>query len=185
MAVSGTDFDPRRALAALMYLVREASDDLYILMKMFYVADKEHLRIAGHFMAGDDYFAMPQGSTPSGAYDLVKFVRGDHGIHRGLPEVQEFFEVKNHTQIELIADVPEDAISEVAKQCLDSAVAQYQEHPNWLYWWRAAHDGAWDNTVREDALAPPISVEDIARTTPDNDLLLAHLADPYPEAAEG
>lgn len=185
MSVSSIEFDPRRALAALMYLVQNTSNDLYMLMKMLYVADKEHLRIAGKFIAGDDYIAMQQGATPSGAYDLIKYVRGDHGIHRGLPEVSDFFEVRHHTQIELKADVPGGAISEVARRCLDDVIAQYCEHPNWLYWYRAAHDGAWNESVSEGALAPSMAVESIARVVPDNEDLLEHLANPYPEAAEG
>ena len=185
MPVSSIEFDPRRALAALMYLVQNTSNDLYILMKMLYVADKEHLRIAGRFMAGDDYIAMQEGATPSGAYDLVKYVRGDHGVHRGLRDVGNYIRVTNRIEVENVADVPETALSTIAKRCLDDVIQQYREHPNWLYWYRAAHDSAWDDSVSEGAFAPPMNVESIARAIPDNEALLEHIADPYPEAAEG
>jgi hypothetical protein len=185
MAVAVNSFDPRRALAALTYLVRESSDDLYILMKMLYVADKMHLAKTGRFMAGDDYVAMEQGATPSGAYDLAKFVRGDHRLHRGLANVGEFFRVENRTKLVLTAEVPEEHLSAISKECLDTVVAMYQQHPNWPYWWRLAHDGAWTASLRDNSLAPPMDLQTVAKATPNNEALLEYLADPYPEAAEG
>jgi hypothetical protein len=184
MAVPVNEFDPKRALAALMYLVRESSSNLYTLMKMIYVADKIHLRLSGRYMANDDYVAMEQGATPSGAYDLVKYVRGNHQLHRGLPEAQQYFRVIDNTEIELTADVPEDDISQIARQCLDEVIGLYRQHPNWVYWYRQAHDAAWQESLRENALAPQMDILDVAKTTPDNESLLDYLSDPYPEAAE-
>ena len=185
MSVSVHQFDPRKSAAALTYLVREASDNLYTLMKMLYVADKKHLSVAGRFMAGEDYIAMEQGATPSGAYDLVKYVRGDHGNHRGLPDVNDLFRVEDRTRLVLTADVPEEDLSDVAKACLDEVVQLHVLHPNWFYWWREAHDSAWQDSVREDAAAPPMAIESVGRTLPNNGPLLKFLADPYPEANEG
>lgn len=185
MAVSGNEFDPKRALAALMYLVRESSSNLYTLMKMIYVADKIHLGLTGRYMAGDDYIAMEQGATPSGAYDLVKYVRGNHQLHRGLPEAKQHFRVVENNKLELISEVPEDDISGTMRQSLDEVIQLYQQHPNWVYWYRKAHDAAWEESVRENAIAPPMDIVAVAKTIPDNDLLLDYLSDPYPEAAEG
>jgi len=185
MAVSGNEFNPRRALAALMYLAQASSTDLYELMKMLYVADKMHLGLTGRFMAGDDYVAMPKGAMPSGAYDLVKYVRGDHLMHRGLPEVGEYFRVDDKIKIVLARDVPEADISDIARQCLDNVIELYRQHPNWVFWWKEAHDSAWHASLREDALNPPMAIEAVAKATPDNQELLDYLSDPYPEAAEG
>ena len=185
MAVSAHKFDARKAVAALTYLVREASDNLYTLMKMLYVADKKHLSIAGRFLAGDDYIAMEQGATPSGAYDLVKYVRGDHGNHRGLPEVKNLFRVEDRTRLVLTADVPEEDLSKIAKACLDEVIQLYAMHPNWVYWYREAHDAAWEESVSENAFAPPMAIESVGRTIPNNEPLMELLADPYPEANEG
>jgi len=185
MAVSVREFDPKIALAALMYLVREASNDLYRVMKMLYVADKLHLEKTGRFMAGDDYIAMEQGATPSGAYDIVKYVRGDHQLHRGMPEASSFFSVEDRTSIILRRGVPEDDISPVAMECLNLVAEKYREHPNWQYWYQEAHDPAWQASLDEGALAPPMSKQSIAQAIPDNEDLLAYLADPYPEVVEG
>jgi len=185
MAVSVNEFDPKPALAAFMYLVSEVSDDLYKVMKMLYVADKLHLHKTGRFIAGDDYIAMEQGATPSGAYDIFKYVRGDHQLDRGLPEAKNFFAVKDRKKIILTNAVPKDDLSPIALECLDSVIALYREHPNWQYWYKQAHDPAWQESLDEGAFAPPMSINAIARTTPDNEDLLAYLADPYPEAKEG
>lgn len=185
MPVVEDQFDAKKAVAALTYLVREASDNLYILMKMLYVADKKHLSLAGRFMSGDQYVAMEQGAIASGAYDLVKFVRGDHGNHRGCPEVRTIFDVEDRTRLVLKADVPERHLSEAAKACLDEVVALYKAHPHWLYWYRQAHDQAWNESVREDAGAPPITIESVGRAIEENESLMEFLADPYPEAQEG
>lgn len=183
MAVSVNEFDPQRALAALMYLVRGASNDLYTLMKMLYVADKKHLSLSGRFIAGDNYVAMERGATPSGAYDLVKYVRGDHCLHRGLPEAKQFFRIEDRTRLELTADVPEDDLSEVAIRCLDEVVEMYRQHPNWVFWYRLAHDAAWQESLQENAPAPPIDIVAVARTTPNSQSLLDYLSDPHPETA--
>jgi len=184
MTVSVNEFDPKIALAALMYLVREASDDLYTLMKMLYVADKKHLSLSGRFIAGDDYIAMENGATPSGAYDLVKYVRGDHSLHRGLPEVNQFIRVEDKTRLELTADVPEDDLSEIAIRCLDEVVGLWHKHPNWVFWYKLAHDTAWQESLQENNPAPPIDIEAVARSIPNSQSLLDYLSDPYPETAD-
>jgi hypothetical protein len=185
MAAQVNEFDPRRALGALMYLARATTNDLYILMKMLYVADKKHLAITGRYIAGDQYVAMEAGATPSGAYDIAKFVRGDHRLHRGFPLARRYIEVRDQTKVNLLADVPEGYISELAQKCLDEVVTLYREHPNWVYWFKQAHDSAWTASLKEGELAPPIDIKAVAGTIKENGPLLDYLADPYPEAAKG
>lgn len=178
-AMNITSFEPQSAVAAIMYLASRASNDLYMVMKMLYVADKRHLNDTGRFMYGDNYVAMGEGSTPSGAYDLVKYVRGNNENHYGFPEAKEFFAVDGNS-INLIADVPLDHLSEVALHYLDEVVEENERaQGHFRYWWKAAHDPSWFFTRESNTIsnAPSISVTDIAEKSLENPELVAYLSE--------
>ena len=174
MTISIIQFSPKKAVAALAYLINGTTTDMYLLMKMLYVADKKHLAKSGRFIAGDRYVAMPKGATPSGTYDLVKFVRGDGNSHFGFPEAREILTVDSDThQFELLSNVPEQHLSPAAKECLDEVIEKYKENPSVSYWFRAAHDSAWTKTKVRHPIdnAPQMSDVAIASTIPDSDEL--------------
>jgi len=178
VTISIIQFSPKKAVAALAYLINGATTDMYVLLKMLYVADKKHLAKSGRFMAGDKYVAMPKGATPSGTYDLVKFVRGDGDSHFGFPEIRDILTVDPEThQIELLSDVPEQHLSRAAKECLDEVIDKYRENPSLGYWFKAAHDSAWTKTKVRHPIdgAPQISGVAIASTIPDSDELQDYL----------
>lgn len=180
MTVGVVKFSPAVALVAIMKIVRDATDNLYMTMKMIYVADKMHFKKTGRFMFGDEYWSMEAGATPSGAYDLIKFVRGD-GADIGFPDAKLFISVDADIhKITLLKDVPEGRLSEFVRQCLDSVISDHtQNNRTFSYWWRLAHDGAWES-ARDGSSGETVKMDEreIAKTIPENDELLALLDDP-------
>ena len=180
MAVRIVNFSPASALAAIMRIARDATSDMYTIMKMIYVADKVHFERTGRFMFGDYYASMDYGATPSGAYDLVKFVRGD-GADIGFPEAKEFIGVNGVThEITLLREVRDESLSTLARECLDDVILDHvQNRRNINYWSEKAHDSAWD-TARESTGGQTVRMDEreIAKTIPNSDQLLAYLDDP-------
>ncbi|MBE9547987.1 MAG: SocA family protein [Proteobacteria bacterium] len=178
MTISFIQFSPEKAVAALTYLINGTTNDMYLALKMLYVADKKHMAKSGRFIAGDNYVAMTNGATPSKTYDLVKFVRGDGSSHYGYPEVRNFFTIdaKSH-QITLSAAVPEQLLSPIAKECLDEVIEEYQRDDSFRHWYNAAHDRAWTKTKLSHPItgAPEMSDKAIASTIPNSDALLTYL----------
>lgn len=180
MTVSINNFSPEKALAALMYLVRHTTDNMYVVMKMLYVVDKIHLEKTGRFMAGDYYVAMGKGATPSGTYDIVKFVRGDGIYDCGFPKAKDFFSIDcESNRIALKRDVPEQHLSEIARTCLDAVIREYSANSNSGHWFRRAHDSAWSKTraLHPFSKAPDMSDERIAATLPNSNEVLGALSE--------
>lgn len=69
-----------KTLAAMLYLVKRAGGELdyYKLVKMMYIADREHLRRKGHTVTRDFYVRMPHGSTGSKTLEMLQGVKGEH-----------------------------------------------------------------------------------------------------------
>lgn len=179
MAVRAIQFSPEIALAAIMRIVRDATPNLYTVMKMLYVADKQHLELTGRLMFGDWYSSMDAGATPSGAYNLAKFVRGE-GSDMGYPEARDYLRLDPEThEFELLDDVREEYLSEISVRCLDSVIADHvQNNRDHNYWYRRAHDGAWEAARERSGGEPvPITEREIADTVPNNEALIEFLED--------
>ena len=172
-----TSFSPQKAVAALMYIVSKATDNMYNALKMLYVADKRHLNDTGRYMFGETYVAMKKGATPSGVYDIVKYVRGDGDNHYNFTNAKNLFSV-NNDKIVLKQDVPTDHISEAAKTYLDGVVKENQG-ASIFHWYRAAHDSAWKSVWFQGVLSGSrdITPQDIAEKSLQNDSLLQYLND--------
>ena len=179
MAVKSDTFTPESAVAALMFLAERATQNLYDVLKMLYVADKRHLNDTGRFMFGDEYCAMKKGALPSNAYNLVKYVRGDGDSHYGFPEAKEWFEVRDN-KIRPLRDVPEQFLSQSALTHLQE-VAREHKGPfrSFWHWYRAAHDDAWKVAWdrRGERMSEEITPQDIAQEALRNDELLQYLND--------
>jgi uncharacterized phage-associated protein len=73
MAVEFT-FNFPRSLAVLTYIASKNITDLsiYRLLKIVFLADRQHLLRYGRTITGDQYCALPDGPVPSRLYDLLK-----------------------------------------------------------------------------------------------------------------
>jgi len=162
-------FDPEKALEVLLY-VAERCSDMYTALKILYFADKQHLAEFGRQIYGDSYVAMKEGPVPSGAYDLVKFARGD-GWYTFSRDVQEALDVRDRITLVPRRKANIDLLSESDIQCLDNAIRKYG-HMSFGRLKKLSHrDGAYRRADRNDF----ISLEEIIKTLPDGELLREHL----------
>ena len=153
-------FDREKALEVILYIAQKAQlNDKYHIVKILFLADKEHLSKYGRFICGDHYVKMEYGPTPSGTYDIVKRrnrefrCEGDNLIPNRHPNM-EFF---SKTDIE----------------CLDNAIQQLG-----LKSFDEVHAISQDETFME-AEGRDITVEEIARNLQNADEVLDYLHEYY------
>lgn len=161
-------FDAEKAIEVLLY-VAQRCPDMYTALKVLYFADKRHLARYGRFICGDRYVAMSHGPVPSNIYDLVKYVRGDGFCVTDLP-VHEAFRMEGYSIVPLRAPRL-DLLSESDVECLTSAIEELG-HLHFLELQKRSHrEQAFQEADRNDFM----SVEGIARSLPDGELLLDYL----------
>jgi uncharacterized phage-associated protein len=172
----GQRFDPRKGIEAILYVASRVQDPTFHrVSKILYFADKYHLAHYGAFICGDDYVAMKHGPVPSGIYDILKAVRGDGDFGMG-EEAGRAFAVEDGMRVRPRRDPNLDELSESDREALDSAVAEYGGL-SFKELTDRSHDRAWDAADENEFM----EIDEIARTTPDNDRLVAYVRDPFPE----
>ena len=66
-------WNPAKAIAAAAYIVgRLGKVDKIKLVKMLYIADRDHFLKHGYPITGDVQYALPKGPAPSKTYDMLK-----------------------------------------------------------------------------------------------------------------
>jgi uncharacterized phage-associated protein len=156
-----------KAIEVLLYITQR-QQDMYTALKVLYFADKAHLSQYGRFICGESYVAMSHGPVPSGTYDIIKYVRGD-GWCLSNNAAQACFRVSDN-QIAPLRDPNLDMLSASDIECLDAAIEHYG-HLSFSELRRQSHDKAYQSADKNDF----ISVESIAQSLPDGDLLLEYL----------
>jgi len=162
-------FDTEKAIEVLLYIA-ERSPNVYNALKVLYFADKDHLSKYGRLICGDSYVAMRRGPVPSGAYDLVKYARGDGLYWTDIP-LNEAFSVQDHS-IVLHRKANLDLLSESDVECLDTAIEKYGYLP-FGELKKLSHDNAFKSADENDF----IPLEAIVKTLPNGDLLWDYLED--------
>jgi uncharacterized phage-associated protein len=150
--------DAEKALEVIVY-VSQKTHDLFHVVKTIYYADKMHLENYGRLITGDYYVAMEDGPVPSGAYDLIKYVRGDdytyeEKIINARPE--KAIRAKGNT----VAPRREpnlDYLSESDRECLDIAIEKYAGMDGGKLWEIVHEEESYKKTERNK----PISLRDI------------------------
>src|SRR3989304_372932 len=165
---SPVGFKPEKALHAILYVADklQREDNLYATLKVIYFADKDHLHRYGRFIFGDNYVAMSHGPVPSGAYDIVKYVRGD-GWDIGFEQARTAFAVKENKHIQIYENPNTDVFSDSDIECLDHAVAKYGKL-SFSELKKCSHDDAYDKADLNEY----IPIEAIAATFTDGQLLI-------------
>jgi len=176
-AQSRADFDPEKALEALIYVASRVEHDMYRTLKTIYVADKCHLERFGSLIFGSSYLALPFGPVPDEAYDIVKFVRGSISTSP-VEHAIEAFAVEGNDIIPC-REPDLDVLSRSDIDCLDTAIDQCQ-HLSFPELKKLTHDDAYLATPSNSRIA----IEAIAATLPNSAELIQHLADPHPGEAE-
>ncbi|MEP7246474.1 MAG: Panacea domain-containing protein [Gammaproteobacteria bacterium] len=71
MVATPWNFDPDKAVEAILFTSTTAGTTLYETLKLLYLADKLHLERYGRLIFGDHYVAMEHGPVGSDAYDVM------------------------------------------------------------------------------------------------------------------
>jgi len=119
--------DTEKALEVILY-ISKYTHNLFNIVKTLYFADKLHLEKYGRQITGDYYIAMNKGPVPSGAFDLIKFARGDkfnfeEKIVKVKPEIALKVVDKNQVYPNRAPDL--DLLSESDVECLNEAIKVY------------------------------------------------------------
>jgi uncharacterized phage-associated protein len=118
----------RKILQALYYIQNNAPQDnpdrfnKVYLLKMFYFADRYHLRHFGYLASRDTYFAMKLGPVASNAYNILKKDQGNINSAE-ISCLQSVEEISEHdVRIKFQND---DELSKSYKKALDFALKEF------------------------------------------------------------
>jgi uncharacterized phage-associated protein len=169
-------FDADKALEAIAYIADQAGTDLYVTLKLIYLADKLHLERYGRFIFGDWYAALEYGPVASHSYDIMKHARGDRPVSLA-KHARDVLRVDPTTNAISLLRAPNlDELSQSDIECLDEAVQKYGRL-GFGEIKRLTHDEAYNATARNGEM----SLEAIASTTRRAAELIQHLSDPHPD----
>lgn len=162
-------FDKKKAVEAILYLTpRVSKPDVYDICKLLYIADKTSLEKYGRFVFGESYFALPEGATPSNAYDLLK---------RAWDRPIDGIRVLKEGKVISLREPDLDYLSESDIECLDQTIgifggasidARKKEAHD------AAYDKAWATRGKKGSVKIPI--ESIAELFANADDLIDYLS---------
>lgn len=165
-------FDAEKALEVILYVASNAHiPDVYHVLKILYFADKNHLEENGRFIFGDSYVAMAHGPVPSGAYDIIKYVRNSSSLI-SLEHAKASFEVSPDHTIQPLRPPDLDLLSKTEIKCLDDSMRE-NGALTFAELKMKSHDAAFKSADVNDV----ISVEAIASTLADGNLIIEHLQD--------
>ena len=169
-------FDPEKALQVILYLATKAAiPDIIHVCKCLYFADKKHLEQVGRFICGDNYIAMTNGPVPSGTYDLIRDVKDPNRRSLWADDARSTFGLQGW-RIMPLAQPDTSVFSKNELASLDWAIENYSA----LTARQLIDISHEEKAYKEADPNGDISIEAIARSLPDADLLLEHLRDPDP-----
>jgi len=150
-------FEPEKAVECVLYLAaRLPRPGLHNIAKVFYFADKRHLREYGRLICGDSYVAMKYGPVPSAIYGMLKAVRGDARdqwtpARAVVKRAKGALAVSGH-RVKPLRSANLMELSDSDNECLDWAIKRYGGYlfPQLT---RASHDRAWKNTLPNTAIS--------------------------------
>ena len=116
---------PDKLVETMLYLsLKEMELDQYKMVKLLYLADREHLRRFGRPITFDKYVAMPFGPVASAAFDLLKGRKALGVDPSTLP-----FEMCNHDKIVIVdhpkRDIDRSVFSKSDLMVLDQIAEKY------------------------------------------------------------
>lgn len=181
----------RKILQALYYIQENAHKDnssrqnIMYLIKLFYFADRYHIRHFGFLASNDIYYAMKKGPVASHALDILK----SNTMRINSAEVGLLSDIINISEYEVeISKQADDELSESFKEALDFSIKTFGEFSHWILS-DISHDYPEWKKLEEDLKASnslQINIEDFF----ENPKTLANLnkcninEDPYAEDEE-
>ena len=123
-------FDVHKTIAAVAFLIEHEGGqlDMFLGLKMLYLADRESLVRWGKTITGDSFVSMPKGPVLSEVYNLFKGV-GDFD-HQA--EWDGCFSEKVNHSIHLLCPASVDLLSEREMEVLEEARQQVNRFAPWV-----------------------------------------------------
>ena len=124
------DFDIEKATAAAAYLIERkgGEENMFVLIKTLYYADRSALIKWGKTITGDSFVSMPKGPVLTEVYNLFKGV-GDFEYQA---EWDACFSEKVNHSIHLLCPASVDLLSEREMEVLEEARKQVNRFAPWL-----------------------------------------------------
>ncbi|MDD9884665.1 MAG: Panacea domain-containing protein [Gammaproteobacteria bacterium] len=150
-------FEPAKAVECVLYLAaRLPRPGLHNIAKIFYFADKRHLREYGRLICGDSYVAMKYGPVPSAIYGMLKAVRGDARDQwtppRAVVKRAKDALAVSGCRVKPLREADLMELSDSDVECLEWAVKKYGRCLfNELT--HVSHDAAWKSTPPNTAIS--------------------------------
>lgn len=167
-------FNPQKALEVLVYLAEKLPNPTKAhISKVLYYADQDHLQHYCRFICGDRYYAMPDGSVPSGIFDIIKDVSGEHKskFYPGI-DSDAAFAVQNKYIVKPKRPADLDYLSLSDIECLDSAIKEHG-HKSFSQLSRLSHE---EPAYKEAAPNSEMSVITMARQFENSNDLISLIA---------
>ena len=173
-----TIFDAEKALACLLYVARAlpSEQNLYVVLKAIYRANKTHLERYGRELIHQRYQALDWGAVPALAYDITTHVR-DGKVQNHMPQdVREKISVSKTHTIKPLIEVPLHLLSQSDIECLDEAINFYAPKAKDFSWvaTNAHEDPAYIKNYAKKPNGDIPLTDIISLDLPNGNLLLEH-----------
>lgn len=124
-------FNEEKTLNAILYLAGQAGKiDLYLLMKMLYLADRAHITKWGRTITGDSYKKMDLGPVPDNAYKMINSLRGGPQWHANLENCLQYQENKRKKEY-FVTAVCSPKLRKMSKSDRATLDAVYQDYKDY------------------------------------------------------
>lgn len=154
-----------KILQAFAYIAERAPahrQNMYNVLKVFYLADKLHMERYGRFIFDERYSAMQRGPVPSCAYDLMKKIKKGGALPESMssPVV-----VGEDNMVFSLRQADEDLFSGSDLLCIDEII----ELSKTKDLGDLSHDDAWKQTQQNSFM----SIQAILSTLQNSDMLVS------------
>lgn len=150
-------YEDQRIKEVLLYILSKTGViDYYHLMKILYLAERQHLAKWGEKITTDDYYALPHGPVPTRIYDALKAVKeGDKGLLADVITVEK--DMPNVTPLrtpnmEYLSKSEVEALDNAIAKNIVKSFAELEQMTHDEYYHKALTNGR------------KMSIEDIARS---------------------
>lgn len=151
------NYEDQRIKEVLLYILSKTGVvDYYHLMKILYLAERQHLAKWGEKITSDDYYALPHGPVPTRIYDSLKNVK--EGKENFLSDVIAVDQ--DSPKVTPLRTPDMDYLSKSEIEALDNAIAK-NIVKSFAELERMTHDEYYNKALVNGR---KMSVEDIARS---------------------
>jgi len=122
-------YNIEKTIAALAYLMQRENGTLnmFLSIKMLYLADKQSLISWGKSITGDSFASLPKGPVLRRTYNLFKGI----GTASDLEEWNSYFTEKVNNSVQLLRDVNVELLSEREMEALEAARQEVNSCAPW------------------------------------------------------